>query len=164
MKNESLHDLLLEEMKDIYDAEQQLTKALPKMAKAATSPELKEAFEEHLAVTKEQIQRLEQGFEMLGEKPKTKACKAMKGLIAEGEDVMEEHEASSLLDAALVGSAQRVEHYEIAAYGTVCAYADALGHTELSALLQQSLQEEQQTDAMLSDLGIEINEECAAMA
>jgi ferritin-like metal-binding protein YciE len=164
MKHESLRDLLLEELQDIYDAEQQLTKALPKMAKAATSTELKTAFEEHLEVTEQQVQRLEQVFELLQEKAKTKTCKAMKGLIAESEDIMKEHEPSALLDAALVGAAQRVEHYEIAAYGTICAMAGALGEEDASALLRQSLAEEQHADQMLTELGVDINEQCAVMA
>jgi ferritin-like metal-binding protein YciE len=162
MKHESLHTLLVEELKDIYDAEQQLVKALPKMAKAAETRELKAGFEQHLAATQTHVQRVEQAFELLGEKASTKTCKAMKGLIAEGEDLISEHDKSPLLDAALVGAAQRVEHYEIAAYGTVCAFADALGHGEVSSLLRQTLEEEKMTDALLTDIGMPINEACAA--
>ncbi|MBW4437436.1 MAG: ferritin-like domain-containing protein [Pleurocapsa minor GSE-CHR-MK-17-07R] len=162
MKHENLHSLLVEELKDIYDAEQQLVKALPKMAKAADSAELKAGFEEHLSATKTHVQRVEQAFKLLGEKADTKTCKAMKGLIAEGEELIGEHKQSTLLDAGLVGAAQRVEHYEIAAYGTVAAYADALGHTDVSDLLRQTLEEEKQTDALLTQIGLPINEACAA--
>lgn len=162
MKHESLHTLLVEELKDIYDAEQQLVKALPKMAKAAESAELKAGFEEHLAATKTHAQRVEQAFKLLGEKADTKTCKAMKGLIAEGEDLMSDHDKSPLLDAGLVGAAQRVEHYEIAAYGTVAAYSDALGHSDVSALLRQTLEEEKLTDVLLTEIGLPINEACAA--
>lgn len=162
MANGSLKELLLDELKDVHDAEKQITKALPKMAKHATSPELKRAFEKHLQMTETQIGRLTKAFDLLGEKAGSKPCKAMKGLVAEGEDLMEEHEPSALLDAALVGAAQRVEHYEIAAYGTICAYADALNHNELSSLLRQTLDEEKQTDELLSSMGIKINEQVAA--
>ncbi len=164
MENASLKELLIEELKDLHDAEKQITKALPKMVKQANSPELKGAFEKHLQMTETQIERLSQAFELLGEKVGSKPCKAMKGLLAEGEDLMEEHKPSALLDAALVGAAQRVEHYEIAAYGTLCAYADALHHSELSSVLRQTLDEEKQTDELLSSIGIKINEEVAAQA
>jgi ferritin-like metal-binding protein YciE len=161
MKRETLNDILLEELKDVYDAEQQITKALPKMAKAATSPELKTAFEEHLEMTKGQVERLKQAFDMLGKKASGKTCKGMQGLIEEGHEHIEEHEKSPLLDVALVGAAQRVEHYEIAAYGTICAMADAMGQTQLSQLLHETLEEEKQTDERLTRIGTEINQECA---
>jgi ferritin-like metal-binding protein YciE len=162
MKQESLHDLMIEELKDVYDAEQQIIKALPKMAKAATSPELQAAFQQHLEQTEAQADRLERAFEMLGKRPSTKTCKGMKGLIAEGEEMISEHEKSPLLDAGLVGAAQRVEHYEIAAYGTICAMADAMGHDDVSQLLHQTLEEEKQTDQQLTMVGEAINQECAA--
>jgi ferritin-like metal-binding protein YciE len=161
MKHESLNDMLLEELKDVYDAEQQITKALPKMAKAATSPELKAAFEEHLEMTKGQVERLKQAFEMIGKKASGKTCKGMQGLIQEGQEHIEEHEKSPLLDVALVGAAQRVEHYEIAAYGTICAMSDAMGQTQLSQLLHETLEEEKQTDERLTRIGTQINQECA---
>ncbi|MBC8100325.1 MAG: ferritin-like domain-containing protein [Armatimonadetes bacterium] len=161
MAQANLHDLLLDELKDIYDAETQLTQALPKMMEAATSDELKKAFKSHLAQTQGQLKRLEQAFEMMGKKADRKTCKAMKGLLAEGEDMIKEHEQSHVLDAGLIGSAQRVEHYEIAAYGTICAYADALGEDDLAGLLAETLAEEKQTDEALSVLGAKINEACA---
>ena len=164
MARETLHDLFLDELKDIYDAEHQITKALPKMIKAATSPELKDAFQTHLEQTEGQIARLEQAFELLGEKADRKTCKAMKGLVAEGEDLISEHEASPLLDSGMIGSAQRIEHYEIAAYGTSRAYAEAMGHTEVADLLQQTLDEEKETDELLTSIGVEINEMCAREA
>lgn len=164
MARETLHDLFLEELKDIYDAEHQITKALPKMIKAASSPELKDAFQTHLEQTEGQIARLEQAFEMLGEKADRKTCKAMKGLIAEGEDLIGEHETSPLLDSGMIGSAQRIEHYEIAAYGTTRAYAEAMGHAEVADLLQETLDEEKETDEILTSIGVEINEMCAREA
>ncbi len=161
MASETLNDLLLDEVKDLYDAEQQITKALPTMIKAATSSDLKDAFQAHLQQTQGHIERLEQIFKLLGEKPARKTCKAMKGLIAEGDDLIKEYDPSSLLDAALIGSAQRVEHYEIAAYGTSRAYAEALDEDEVAELLQQTLDEEKETDLSLTDLGLDINEQCA---
>jgi ferritin-like metal-binding protein YciE len=161
MARETLNDLLLDEIKDTYDAEQQITQALPKMVKAATSAGLKKAFEQHLKQTEGHIARLEQIFKIMGEKPQRKTCKAMKGLLAEGEDLMKDHKASPLLDAGLVGAAQRVEHYEIAAYGTSRAYAEALGQTEIAGLLQQTLDEEKQTDETLTKIGEPINQQCA---
>lgn len=160
MAKETLNDLLLDEIKDTYDAEHQLTQALPKMIKAALSEELKSAFQTHLQQTQEQIARLEQVFEILGETAERKTCKAMKGLVAEGEDLIKDHAASIVRDAGLVGAAQRVEHYEIAAYGTSRAYAEALGESEVAALLQVTLEEEKETDALLSAIGTSINAQC----
>lgn len=161
MAHETLNDLLLDELQDVYDAEHQITKALPKMMGAASSKDLKQAFQMHLEQTEGQITRLEKIFEIMGEEAKRKPCKAMKGLIAEGEDLIKEHDASLLLDAGLIGSAQRVEHYEISAYGTSCAYAEALGKTEIAKLLQQTLDEEKQTDVALTKLGVPINQKSA---
>lgn len=161
MAHETLDDLLLDEIKDLYDAEQQITQALPKMTEAATSKALKDAFKLHLKQTEQQITRLEQVFELLDTKPARKTCKAMKGLIAEGEDLIKEHDPSPLLDAGLVGAAQRVEHYEIAAYGTSRAYAEALGQQEIAKLIQTTLDEEKDTDVSLTELGEQINKECA---
>jgi len=150
--NNALHELFLEELADIHNAEQQLTKALPKMAKAAESEELRQAFEEHLEQTEEQISRLDQVFESLGEKMKRKTCKAMQGLIEEGNEVMQEHKGNPAIDAALIAAAQRVEHYEMAGYGCARTYAHMLGLTEQSALLQRTLDEEGDTDHKLTDL------------
>lgn len=147
-----LNDLLVDQLKDLYNAEGQLTKALPKMAKKATNPELKKAFETHLAETQQQISRLEQVFEALGEKPKGKTCHAMKGLIEEAQEVLSEDAEDAVRDAALIAAAQRVEHYEIAGYGTVRTYAESLGHKEAARLLQQTLDEEGKTDKLLTQI------------
>jgi ferritin-like metal-binding protein YciE len=152
MKLESLRDLLVEQLQDLYDAENRITKALPKMAKAATSPALKAAFEKHLAETEGQVKRLEQVFEALGETAKTKTCKAMQGLIAEGEETMSENAEPEVLDAALIASAQRVEHYEMAGYGTVRSYAKLLKEDTIVRLLEQTLEEEKATDEALTAL------------
>jgi len=147
-----LNDLLIDQLKDLYNAEGQLTKALPKMAKAATNPELKKAFETHLAETQEHVSRLEQVFETLGERAKGKTCAAMKGLIEEGKEIMDEDATPEVLDAGLIAAAQRVEHYEIAGYGTVRTYAETLGHSEAAKLLQQTLEEEGKTDKLLTQI------------
>jgi ferritin-like metal-binding protein YciE len=160
MDNE-LHKLFLEELADIYSAENQLTKALPKMAKAAESEELREAFEEHLQQTEEQISRLDQVFESLGEKMQRKTCKAMQGLIEEGNEVIQEHKGSSAIDAALIAAAQKVEHYEIATYGTLCTWADQMGHQDALDLLKQSIEEEETTDERLTELAESIANERA---
>lgn len=152
MKLESLRDLLVEQLKDLYDAEQRITKALPKMADTATAPALKAAFKKHLAETEGQVKRLEQVFEHLGEKAQTKTCKAMQGLIAEGEETIKEDAEPEVKDAALIASAQRVEHYEIAGYGTVLAYAKLLKQPAVASLLEQTLAEEKATDQALTDL------------
>jgi len=160
MDNE-LHKLFLEELADIYSAENQLTKALPKMAKAAESEELREAFEEHLQQTEEQISRLDQVFESLGEKMQRKTCKAMQGLIEEGTEVIQEHKGSSAIDAALIAAAQKVEHYEIATYGTLCTWADQMGHQEALDLLKETIDEEETTDERLTELAESIANERA---
>ena len=157
MPQEELKELYIDELKDLYNAENQLVKALPKMAKGADSEELREAFEEHLEQTKGHVQRLEQIFEALGENPKGKKCKGMEGLIAEGSEVMQEDYEGNILDAALIGAAQRVEHYEIAGYGTVRAMAETLGESEHVDLLTQTLDEEKETDEKLTALAEEIN-------
>jgi len=148
----SMEDLLCDQLMDLYDAEQQLTKALPKMAKAADSPLLKQAFEQHFKETQNQVNRLEQVFEMLGKEAKTKTCDAMKGLISEGEEVINAKGDPSVKDAALIAAAQRVEHYEIAGYGSARTFAHFLGHEEAAHLLQETLDEEGDTDHRLSDL------------
>jgi ferritin-like metal-binding protein YciE len=156
MAEEGLKELYVEELKDLYSAENQLVKALPKMAKAATSPELRAGFEEHLEQTKGHVQRLETIFEQLAESPKGKKCKGMEGLIEEGSEAIEEHEGE-LLDAALIGAAQRVEHYEMAGYGAVSAFAKELGESEHVSLLNETLEEEKETDEKLTELAGEIN-------
>lgn len=152
MKLETLRDLMIEEVADIYDAEHQIIEALPKMKKAAHADKLKQSFQEHLDVTRQQVTRLEQVFELLDEKPHRKTCKAMKGLIKEGEEMIEEDADKDVKDAGLIASAQRVEHYEIAAYGTVMAYAKQLGLDQAIKLLSQTLEEEKKTDVNLSKL------------
>jgi ferritin-like metal-binding protein YciE len=154
--NQGLKELYIDELKDLYSAETQLVKALPKMAKAATSPDLKEGFEAHLEQTKGHVERLETIFEQLGESPKGKTCKGMQGLIEEGSEATEEYEGE-VLDAALIGAAQRVEHYEMAGYGTVIAFAEELGESEHVSLLNETLEEEEETDAKLTGLAEDIN-------
>jgi ferritin-like metal-binding protein YciE len=149
---ESMQDLYLHELKDIHSAEKQILQALPKMAKAATHDELRKAFEEHRTVTEEQVRRLETIFDDLGQKAGGEKCKGMEGLIKEGEDVLEEDADPDVRDAALIAAAQRVEHYEIAAYGTARTYARQLGFDRHAELLQQTLDEEGQTDQRLTKL------------
>jgi ferritin-like metal-binding protein YciE len=157
MPEQDLRELYIDELKDLYNAENQLVKALPKMAKAATSDELRSGFEEHLEQTKGHVQRLEQIFEMLGERPKGKKCKGMEGLVEEGSEMIDEDFEGSVKDAGLIGAAQRVEHYEIAGYGTVKAFAQTLGENEHVDLLEQTLQEEKDTDEKLTQLAEQIN-------
>lgn len=151
-KLESLQDLLVEELQDLYDAEQQLTKALPKMAKAASNTQLQKAFTAHLTETEEHVHRLEQAFEALGEKAKRKTCKAMQGLVAEGAEVIEEDADPDVKDAALIAAAQRVEHYEIAGYGSARTFAQKLGQGEVAKLLQKTLDEEGAADKKLTKI------------
>jgi len=155
MELNSLQDLFIEDLKDLYNAENQLVKALPKMAKAATDPDLKQAFQTHLAETENQIKRLEQIFDQLDESPKGKKCKAMEGLIEEGKELMQEDAEPEVLDAGLIGAAQKVEHYEIAGYGTVRTYAQMLGNDQAARLLQQTLDEEGMTDKKLTRLAMQ---------
>lgn len=157
MPNEGLKELYIDELRDLYSAENQLVKALPKMAKAASSDELRQGFEEHLEQTKEHVARLEQIFEALDESPKGKKCMGMEGLIKEGAEAMEEDFEDAVMDSALIGAAQRVEHYEIAAYGTTLEFANLLGETEAASLLEETLHEEKETDEKLTDLAKEIN-------
>ena len=159
MADKGMKELYIDELKDLYNAENQLVKALPKMAKASSSDELREGFEEHLEQTKGHVQRLGQIFEMLGESPKGKKCAGMEGLVEEGSEVMKEDFEGSVMDAALIGAAQRVEHYEIAAYGTVRALAETLGENEHVSLLEATLNEEKETDEKLTELAGEINQE-----
>src|SRR5579871_2014773 len=155
---ESLRELLVEELSDLYSAEKQLVQALPKIAKAADSENLRQAIEDHLEETTQQVSRLDEVFKKLAEKPKRKKCKAMEGLIEEGSEVIKEHDASPVRDAALIGAAQRVEHYEMAAYGTARALAESLRLDEIARLLQETLDEEGNADKKLNDLALnEIN-------
>jgi ferritin-like metal-binding protein YciE len=151
-KEKTLNDLFLMSLKDIYYAEKQILRALPKMAKAAESEELREAFQTHREETQGQVERLEQVFEMLGKRASGKTCEAIQGLIAEGEEVMEEFAESEALDAGLLAAAQSVEHYEISRYGTLKTWASELGMEDAAELLEETLEEEKRTDQLLSRL------------
>lgn len=160
MKENALKELYIDELRDIYNAENQLTKALPKMAKAATSEELRGGFEGHFKQTKGHVERLEQIFKELGAKPTGKKCKGMEGLVEEGEEMIKEDELEDeARDAGLISAAQRVEHYEIAAYGCARTYANLLGEGDAAALLDQTLKEEKETDQKLTKLAEKINVE-----
>jgi ferritin-like metal-binding protein YciE len=161
MQENRLKELYVDELKDLYSAENQLVKALPKMAKAATSEDLRSGFEEHLEQTKGHVSRLEQIFKGLGESPKGKKCKGMEGLIKEGGDMIEEGLDPEELDAGLISAAQRVEHYEMAGYGCVATYAKLLGENEAVSLLRETLEEERETDKKLTKLSEQINLEAA---
>ncbi len=162
MSLDTLESLFVHELKDLLSAEKQLTKALPKMAKGAASDALKTAFEEHLEQTKGHVARLEEIFAMLDKSPRAQLCKGMEGLIEEGAELLEEEGEPIVKDAALIGAAQRVEHYEIAAYGTARTLAELLGNDEAAELLQQTLDEEKETDEKLTELAMsEINVEAA---
>jgi ferritin-like metal-binding protein YciE len=160
MALKSLHDLLIEELKDIYNAEKQLTRALPKMAKSASNDKLRQAFEEHLTVTENQITRLEKVFRELEMTARGKKCVGMEGIINEGKEKMEEDLDENVLDAALIASAQKVEHYEIASYGTLRTYAQQLGYEKIADMLQETLDEESNANELLTDIAeSEINYE-----
>lgn len=161
MEINSLRELYVEQLRDLYDAENQLIKALPKMAKEASSDELRQSIEEHLEQTRGQAERLEQIFEQLGEKPKGKKCKGMQGLLEEGKETLEEDMEEDTKDAAIIAAAQRVEHYEISGYGTARTYANLLGESEAAELLEETLNEEKETDQKLTQLAEEINVEAA---
>jgi ferritin-like metal-binding protein YciE len=154
MALKSVNDLLMDELQDIYHAEKQLVKALPKMAKKAKSDQLRQAVEHHLEQTKGHVQRLEQVFEKLDARPRTKRCEAMEGLIEEAEELMGEIATPEVLDAAMIGAAQKVEHYEIASYGTLSTLAQELGHTEAARLLEQTLSEEKAADQKLNEIAL----------
>jgi len=153
----TLHELFLEQLRDLYSAETQLVKALPEMAQAANEPVLKEGFETHLEETKGHVQRLEEIFSDLDEKPTGKTCRAMEGLIKEGKETINEEASPEVKDAALIAAAQRVEHYEIAGYGTVRTYANLMGHSEAAALLQATLDEEAATNQKLTSVSETLN-------
>ena len=161
MEQNGLRELYIDELRDLYDAENQLIKALPEMAKSATSEQLRAGFEQHLEQTRNHAQRLEQIFNELGEKAKGKKCKGMQGLVSEGKDIMGEDFEGDVMDAALISAAQRVEHYEIAAYGTLRSFAEILGNTQAASLLEQTLEEEKETDKKLTELSKNINFEAA---
>ncbi|MFN2445498.1 MAG: ferritin-like domain-containing protein [Vicinamibacterales bacterium] len=161
-QSETLRDKMLDELKDLYHAEKQLIKALPKLAKAATHGDLRSAFETHLEETQGHVSRLEEAFELLDEKVKAKPCAGMAGIIEEGADTIKESDKGPVLDACLVASAQRAEHYEMAAYGTVIAWAKVLGQDDLASLLEQTLDEEKATDEKLSALAeSDVNQQAA---
>jgi len=164
MQENQLRELYVEELKDLYSAENQMVKALPKMAKAATSEDLRAGFEAHLEQTKEHVARLEKIFKALGESPKGKTCKGMQGLVAEGSEMIEEDPEPEMLDAGLISAAQRVEHYEIAGYGCVATYAELLGENEAAQILRTTLKEEHDTDERLTELSQDINVEAAEAA
>jgi len=157
MPENSLQELYVEQLRDLYSAENQLVKALPKMAKAAQSEALRRGFEQHLAQTKGHVDRLEQIFSAMDESPKGSKCAGMEGLVEEGEEVIREQSGSDALDSGLIASAQRVEHYEIAGYGTVRTFAELLGDDEAVNLLQQTLDEEKETDEKLTELAKQVN-------
>jgi ferritin-like metal-binding protein YciE len=152
MADGTLHDAFLDELRDAYDAEKQLTRALPKLAKAASSPALRTAFEKHLEETRGHVDRLERVFESLDEKVRGKHCDGIAGIIEEGKSVMEEDFDEATMDACLIAGGQRAEHYEMAAYGTLVAWAQVMGHVEAANLLQQTLDEEKAADKKLSQL------------
>jgi ferritin-like metal-binding protein YciE len=161
----TLHDAFIEELRDTYDAEKQLIKALPKLAKAAASDDLRAAFETHLEETRGHVERLEQVFESLDEKPRGKHCEGIAGIIEEGKSIMEEEFDEATMDACLIAAGQRAEHYEMAAYGTLIAWAQSMGHTEATGLLQGILDEEKAADKKLSSLAEGgINQEAADAA
>jgi len=158
MPIDTLEKLFVEELKDLYSAEHQITKAIPKLVKASTSPQLKEALENHLSETENQIVRLEKIFEILGKGPRGKVCNGMKGVLEEGAEMIEETADGEVRDTGLISAAQRVEHYEMAGYGSVKAFAEILGETEIVKLIDQTLQEEKAADKKLTELSRTINE------
>jgi ferritin-like metal-binding protein YciE len=165
MKMESLHDLYLSELSDLYSAEKQIVKALPKMIQKTASPELRQALEDHLEQTNGHVERLEQVFEMHGESPKRQKCKGMEGILAEGNELVGRDAAPAVRDAAIVSAGQRVEHYEMAVYGAVRTYAEQLGHGRAAALLQETLEEERAADEKLTSIATRrVNLEAAQTA
>jgi ferritin-like metal-binding protein YciE len=164
MKIDSVESLFKQELKDIYDAEKRLTKALPKMAKAASSEDLRQAFQEHLEVTRNQVMRLEEAFRLLGAKAQTKPCAGMKGLIEEGEEIIAQDAEDIFADMALVAAARKVEHYEMAAYRSLESLAGAMENEELQELIQQNLEEEEETDSKLAELAGQLVEEAGSAA
>jgi ferritin-like metal-binding protein YciE len=164
MSVSNMEELFLDELKDLYSAEKQITKALPKLAKAATSPELREAFESHLEETKGHVDRLEKAFQLLGKPLRGKMCHGMQGVLEEGSEVLEDTEKGDVRDAALISAAQRVEHYEIAAYGSVREYANLLGRKEIANLLEETLNEEKAADKKLNGISKSVNSQALQAA
>ena len=165
MKIESMEDLFLAEIEDLYDCEKRLTKALPKMAKASTSPQLRQAFESHLQETQGHVERLERVFSEMGKQPKAETCQAIKGLIEEGEEMISNTDQSPLRDAGIIAAANRVGHYEMAAYGSARSFAQTLGLTSAVSLLEQTLEEEKKADKKLTQLAeTKINDEAMRSA
>ncbi len=164
MSVESIEDLFLDELRDLYSAEKQITKALPKMVRASSTPELSQAFQSHLAETKGHVERLEKIFEMLGKRGTGKTCEGMKGVLEEGSEMITEVEKGAVRDAGLISAAQRVEHYEIAGYGTVRALAELLGKQEMVSLLEKTLSEEKACDEKLTEISESVNEEARSAA
>ena len=162
MAMSNLKDAFYEELRDVLSAEKQLTKALPKLAKAASNEDLRKSIEEHLKETQQQVERVEQAFEETGKSPRAKTCEAMKGLIEEAEEVLKEGEKSPVRDALIIACAQKVEHYEIATYGTLCTWAKAVGYDNALKLLKQTMDEEEKADKKLSKLAATVNEEALA--
>ncbi len=162
MKLENLEQLFLQELRDLYDAEDQITEALPKMIEAAHYPELKNALQEHLEITRQQIQRLDQVFDILGEDASGQTCKGMKGVIKEGDEIISQGGDGATVDAGIISAAQRVEHYEMAGYGTVRTYAELLGQQQIASLLQQTLDEEKEADEKLTEIARSVNIEAKA--
>ncbi len=162
MKLENLEQLFLQELRDLYDAEEQITEALPKMIETANHNELKNALQQHLEVTRQQIQRLESIFSTLGEDPSGQTCKGMKGVIKEGDDIVSQGGDQATVDAGIISAAQRVEHYEMAGYGTVRTYAELLGQKQIASLLQQTLDEEREADEKLTQIARSVNLEAKA--
>lgn len=154
--NSTLHEMFIEELRDIYDAEQQLVKTLPKLAKAAEADELREAFTSHTDQTQGHIERLGKVFESLNERPKRKKCEGMTGILSEGQEILKKHKGSAGIDAGLIAAAQKVEHYEMASYGTLSTWADLMGHEEAADLLKQILGEEKETDAKLTRIAEDV--------
>lgn len=163
MATESIRELLIDQMRDLYDAEKQLVKALPKMVKNSSNEQLREAFENHLEQTRGHVQRLEQAFELMEQKAKSKSCEAMKGLVEEGKETMEEDLSDPLKDSAIICAAQKVEHYEIAGYGTVKAWAQSLGLNDVADLFETTLNEEKEADEKLNQVASEVLSEAEAM-
>jgi ferritin-like metal-binding protein YciE len=162
MKLENLEQLFLQELRDLYDAEDQITEALPKMIEAAHYPQLKNALQEHLEITRQQIQRLDQVFNILGEDASGQTCKGMKGVIKEGDEIISQGGDDATVDAGIISAAQRVEHYEMAGYGTVRTYAQLLGQQQIASLLQQTLDEEKEADEKLTEIARSVNIEAKA--
>jgi ferritin-like metal-binding protein YciE len=160
----TIEKLFVDELKDLYSAETQITKALPKLAKASSSQELKTAFESHLKETEGHVERLEQIFEMLEVSPKGKTCAGMKGLLEEGKEMLEETETGAIRDVAMISAAQRVEHYEMAGYGSVRTYAELLGKNEIATLLEKTLEEEKSADSKLTKIAKSVDQEALRAA